>query len=230
MLHGTRLGFGTGLKDLEFEKMCQNHIYKVLKWQKLHTKKVPFFKISKPKLSTKPKDLHNIVAIIVLKNEAHIQRNFPPFLLSHLVVSWYFYHQRWLSNFNEHCHNWFNSPKYDTTCIVHNNACKRQLSLKRKIQLYWEHISKDYFIRLTMEGYDCLHFHFNSFLNYLCSYHYSMLLTIKFNSHNAYFLLLITCVHSLPMCISHCDFSSVLSCIESIRHLYHTSQSMHLHR
>jgi hypothetical protein len=31
MLHGTKPGFGTGLKVLEFEKMCQDHIYKVLK-------------------------------------------------------------------------------------------------------------------------------------------------------------------------------------------------------
>jgi hypothetical protein len=34
--------------------MCQDHIYKVLKWKKLslnlHTKNIPFFKISKPKI------------------------------------------------------------------------------------------------------------------------------------------------------------------------------------
>jgi hypothetical protein len=77
-----------------------------------------------------------------------------------------FYHQRWLLNFNEHCHNWFDSPKYDTTCMMHNNACNNitcndNCHLREDTIVLGTHIERlfhsPYHVRLR-----------------LCSYHYSM--------------------------------------------------------
>jgi hypothetical protein len=44
--------------------------------------------------------------------------------------------------------------------------------------------------------------------DFLCSNHCSPSPVVLFNSHNSYFLLLITCVHSLLVCTCHCDFSA----------------------
>jgi hypothetical protein len=59
MLHIIKPSFGTSLKVFEFEKMCQNHIYKVLKWQKLgsnlHTKKHLIFQNIETKTFDKTK-------------------------------------------------------------------------------------------------------------------------------------------------------------------------------
>ncbi len=40
------------------------------------------------------------------------------FILSHWRMSWYFDHQRWLSDLSRCCHTWFNLLKYGITCIV----------------------------------------------------------------------------------------------------------------
>jgi hypothetical protein len=53
---------------------------------------------------------------------------------------------------------------------------------------------------------------------YLCAGHYSMSSTTLFSSHDVYFLLSTTCLHSPPTCTS----SSVLPCLGNIPHLFHT--------
>lgn len=137
-----------------------------------------FSKYHNKKFQKNQKDLHNIEQhchnYCFEKWSTHIER-FSTFPLPNLAMSWYFYHQRWLSNFNKHCHIWIDSPKYDTTCMVHNNACNNSASndschLRKDTIIPITHIER-LFHSLYHRRLWLFSFSFQLFFNYLCSYH-----------------------------------------------------------
>jgi len=60
---------------------------------------------------------------------------------------------------------------------------------------------------------------------YFCASHYNMSSTILFSSHDAYFLLSTTCLHSPPTCTCHCNSQMCYHAWET----FHTLQLVHLH-
>ncbi len=54
------------------------------------------------------------------------------------------------------------------------------------------------------------------FYNFLRLNHYNLSSMVLFNSENPYFLLSTTCVHSLLMCVGHCNFFSMLPQLETL--------------
>jgi hypothetical protein len=142
---------------------------------------------------------------------------FSPFPPPHLMVNWYFYHQ--FSNFNECCHNLFNSTKYCVTCIIHDNTCNDNCHSKKYIFICGTHIRK-WPHSLYHKNLKLFSFSFWLLFCFLCLDHYVPSSMFLFSAFDVYFLLLTTCVYSLPTCISHCNFSINL---KNIPHLFHTS-------
>jgi hypothetical protein len=86
-------------------------------------------------------------------------------------------------------------------CIIHDNTCNEIVAIQEKTQLYKDHTLGNNFIPLAIKIYGCLHLCFN-FFYFLCLAYYSPSFVIFINSHDAYFLLSVTCVHS-PLSNNH---------------------------
>jgi hypothetical protein len=116
-------------------------------------------------------------------------------------------------NLNKHCHKWFDKPKYGTICIIHDNTCNDNNQSKENMFIgnirKWLHS----FCNKILRSFK-LSFWF--FFNFLCLSHYNFSSMVLLNSENPYFLLSTTCVHSLPMCVGHCKFFSMLPQLETL--------------
>jgi len=100
----------------------------------------------------------------------------------------------------------FESPKYGTTCTVHKSACNDSCYSRKDTIIYRMHIKRSLHSPWHKDLW-LFRFLFWLLVYFLCSCYYSPSLVVLFNSYNVYFLLSITCVHSLPTCIIHYDYS-----------------------
>jgi len=145
------------------------------------------------------------------KVDTHIKRGFPPFPLSHSVVSWYSYPQRQFSDLNRCCHSLVDLPKYGTTRIIHDNVCSDNCHLGKDMIICGVRTMKWLHSPCHREFW-YFHSRFNSlFTSYVeasKAHHHQQ----SFFSCEAHFFLSTMCVHNPPMCASHCD-SSTCYCI-----------------
>lgn len=114
------------------------------------------------------------------------------------MVNQYFYHQ--LSDFNECFHNLFDSPRYGVTCIIHDNTCNDSCHLRKDIITCGTHIRK-WPHSPCHKNLRLFSFSFWLLFYFLCLDHYDPSSMVLFSSFDVYFLLLTTCVYSLPTCI-----------------------------
>ncbi len=93
-------------------------------------------------------------------------------------------------------------------CIIHDSACSDSYHLGRNMIIQGMCTKKQLYSPCHKDLIWLSSFLFWLFFDFLCSSHCSSSLTFLFSSCNAYFLLLIIFVHSLPTCVGHCDSST----------------------
>ncbi len=131
---------------------------------------------------------------------------FPIFPPSHLLKSWYCYHQKQLTNPNECYRSWSDMFGYGTTWIVHDKECNNSHH-SRTYRSYW--CKREMHINKWLHSPCYKNVFYKNFFDFLCYGQYSPSWMVPFNSHDVYFLYLLkTCVHNPPMCASHYNFST----------------------
>jgi len=137
----------------------------------------------------------------------YLEGGFPPFPLPHSIMSGYRYHHKWFSDFDGHCHYWFDSDRYGATNIndeitCNNDDCLGKDTIIRWMNIRWWLHSPCYWDAWVSS------FLFWFIFYYLCTNHYHASSTVFFSPLNACLLLLITHVHNPAMCISHNNSST----------------------
>jgi hypothetical protein len=134
--------------------------------------------------------------LLFWKVEHKYRDKFPTFSPTMIIMNWYSYHQKQLSNLNGCCHNWFDPPKYGIMHIVHNCKCNDNCHSKKNMIIHGTHIR-----RQLHSPCHIILWLFSLIIFYLLfSSHYNTLLVVLFSSCNGYFLLLLMCVHNPLVC------------------------------
>jgi len=101
-------------------------------------------------------------------------------------------------------------PKHGTTLIIHDNTCSDNYHMGKDTIVCGMHTMKwlhSHAIKTFGYCYSRFNLLFTSYSEATKAHHQQ-----SFLSCGAYFLLLTMCVHSPPMCASHCD-SSTCYCV-----------------
>jgi hypothetical protein len=129
-----------------------------------------------------------------------------------------------------HCHNWFNLLKYGIMCIIHDNACNDNCCSRKNIIIHWVFIQR-WFHSSCYKDLWLFSFSFQLLFFVLCLGHYSLLVAIFFNSHDAYsFIIHSVCTlsSSVHMTLQFLMFCCIWETL-FISSTYHISQPMHHH-
>ncbi len=109
-------------------------------------------------------------------------------------------------NFDGCCHCWSDLHKYGVANINNDNTCNNNGCSGKNIILCWTNIRR-WFHSLCYWNVWVSSFLFWFIFYHLCIKHYRASLVIFFSHVNAYFSLLIMCIHSLGVWISHSNSS-----------------------
>jgi len=137
----------------------------------------------------------------------YLEGGFPYFPLPHLTMTGYPYHHKWFSDFDGHCHYWFDSNRHGATNVNDEITCNNVDCLGKDTIICWVNNRRWLHSPCYWDVW-VSSFLFWFIFYYLCIDHYRTSSTVFFSPFNACLLLSITHVHNLAMCISHNDSST----------------------